>query len=164
MSLRDKLDARRLLNGAAIAAAIAVAWAIERRNKPPPLETYSAGWAADPDAHPRSAPVWRMPWPWWRAVLIEIYEAMNKDRLIAVAAGVVFYALLAIVPAITALVSSYSLFADAGAIKKDLSLLANVLPPGGIAVIEEQIVRSAPRSGYDVDVAVDHRRAAWRAD
>ena len=39
-------------------------------------------------------------------------EEISADRLLLIAAGVVFYALLAVVPAITALVSIYGLFAD----------------------------------------------------
>ena len=68
---------------------------------------------------------------------------MSKDRLLAVAAGVVFYGLLAIFPAITALVSSYGLFANASAIQDNLSMLSNVLPAGGISIVQEQIARIA---------------------
>ena len=140
-----------LLNGAILLGAIALAWVIERPKKPAPpvMDTYPAGWTVDPEAVSAGAGILRMRWPWWRAVLLETYDAMSKDRLLAVAAGVVFYALLAIFPAITAFVSSYGLFANAGAIQDDLSMLANVLPAGGISIIA-----GADRS---------HRRAAERA-
>jgi hypothetical protein len=45
----------------------------------------------------------------WKNVLWRTYEQTGEDRLLAVAAGVVFYGLLALFPAITALVSSYAL-------------------------------------------------------
>ena len=133
MSFRQKLDTKRLLNGAVILGAIALAWAVERPKKPAPpvMETYPTGWTVEPQAYPPEAGILRMRWPWWRAVLLETYEAMSKDRLLAVAAGVVFYALLAIFPAITAFVSFYGLFANAGAVQDHLSVLANVLPSGG---------------------------------
>ena len=146
-----------LLNGAVLLGAIALAWAIERPKKPAPpvMETYPAGWTVDPQAYPPPASILRMRWPWWRAVLLDTYEAMSKDRLLAVAAGVVFYALLAIFPAITAFVSSYGLFANAGAIQDDLSLLANVLPAGGISIVQEQIARIAAQpSGLSIGFAV----------
>ena len=81
------LTARLLLG------AVALAWAIERPQKPAPpvMETYPTGWTVDPQADPPPAGIFRMRWPWWRAVLVETYEAMSKDRLLAVAAGVVFY-------------------------------------------------------------------------
>src|SRR5689334_3839750 len=128
MSFLQKLDTRRLLNGAVILGAIALAWAVERPNKPEPpvMETYPAGWTVESeDAPPPEAGIFHMRWPGWRAVLLETYDAMSKDRLLAVAAGVVFYALLAIFPAITAFVSCYGLFANAGAVQDHLSLLAN---------------------------------------
>ena len=156
MSLRQKLDARRVLNGAILLGAIALAWAIERPKTPAPpvMETYPAGWTVDPQADPASTNILRMRWPWWRAVLLETYDAMSKDRLLAVAAGVVFYALLAIFPATTALVSSYGLFAKASAIQDNLSILANVLPAGGIAIIQEQIARIAAQpSGLSIGFA-----------
>jgi len=126
MSLRQKLDAKRGLNGAILL---------------------------------------RMRWSWWRAVLLETYDAMGKDRLVAVAAGVVFYALLAIFPAITALVSSYGLFANASAIQENVSMLANVLPAGGISIVQEQIERIASQpSGLSVGFAVGLVLALWSAN
>ena len=44
----------------------------------------------------------------WKDILWRTYEQLNEDRLLAVAAGVVFYGLLALFPTITALVSSYA--------------------------------------------------------
>jgi membrane protein len=167
MGFRQKLDTRRILSGAALLGAVALAWAIERPNKPAPpvVETYPAGWTVDPVADPPRAGLFRMRWPWWRAVLLETYEAMNKDRLLAVAAGVVFYGLLAIFPAITAFVSSYGLFANANSIQDDLSILANLLPAGGISIIQEQIVRIASKpSGLSAGFAIGLMLALWSAN
>ena len=154
MSFRQKLDAKRLFNGALLLGAIALAWAIERPQNPR-RRSLKPIRPAGPSIRPiRRRPV-RMRWAWWRAVLLETYEAMSKDRLLAVAAGVVFYALLAIFPAITALVSSYGLFADAARDPGHLSMLANVLPAGGISIVQEQITRIAAQpSGLSVGFAV----------
>ncbi len=167
MSFRQKLDTRRLLNGGLVFGAIALAWVIERPRKPasPVMDSYPAGWTVAPEAHPPPVGILRMRWPWWRAVLLETYEAMSKDRLLAVAAGVVFYGLLAIFPAITALVSSYGLFAKPNAIQDNLSLLANVLPAGGISIIQEQIERIASQpSGLSIGFAVGLMIALWSAN
>ena len=59
----------------------------------------------------RAVAPWEIPWQGWKDILVRTYEQFNEDRLLAVAAGVVFYGLLALFPAITALVSSYALFA-----------------------------------------------------
>ena len=167
MGFRQKLDTKRLLNGAVILGAIVLAWAVERPKKPAPpvVETYPTGWTVEPQAHPPEAGILRMRWPWWRAVLLETYEAMSRDRLLAVAAGVVFYALLAIFPAITAFVSFYGLFANAGAVQDHLSILANVLPSGALTIVQEQIERIASKpSGLSVGFAVGFLIALWSAN
>src|SRR4051812_18708374 len=100
MSLLRKLDARRLRNGALLLGAIAAAWAVERR-KPAPVNTGPSDWFVDPAEVPSERHWLSQQWAWWKDILVETYAAMSADRLIAVAAGVVFYALLAIFPTIT---------------------------------------------------------------
>jgi membrane protein len=77
----------------------------------------------------------------WKAILWRTYQQINDDRLLATAAGVVFYGLLAIFPAITALVSSYGLFADPSTISNNLQNLALMLPEGSFAIVQDQIAR-----------------------
>jgi membrane protein len=167
MGFRDTIDFERLLKGAALLGVIALAW---RYEKPGAMTGAPAGghpsdWFADSGAVARPTTPWRMPWSWWRGVLLDTYDAMSKDRLLAVAAGVVFYALLAIFPAITAFVSCYGLFAKASAVQDDLSMLSSVLPAGGISIVEEQIARIADKpSGLSIGFAVGFVIALWSAN
>ena len=149
---RRKFDTKRLLNGVPRSPPCA-RWAVERPRSPRRWSwNQSDGSAVDPEALPAvtlTTPVRGLGRCYW-----ETYEAMSQDRLLAVAAGVVFYGLLAIFPAITALVSSYGLFAPASAIKDNLLTLANVLPAGGLSIIEEQIARIASEpSGLSIGFA-----------
>src|SRR5207302_3646723 len=57
-----------------------------------------------------------IPWRGWKDILWRVYGDIGKHRLLLAAAGVTFYAMLAVVPAITALVSLYGLFAKASTI------------------------------------------------
>lgn len=41
---------------------------------------------------------WQIPWRGWKDILWRTFEEVQQDRLLAIAAGVVFYALLAIFP------------------------------------------------------------------
>ena len=66
---------------------------------------------------------------------------MNDNRLLAVAAGVVFYGLLAVFPALTAFVSLYGLMADPSTIHEHLSLATGVLPQGAMNILDEQLTR-----------------------
>jgi membrane protein len=90
---------------------------------------------------------WQIPWRGWKDILWRTYEQIGENRLLAVAAGVVFYGLLAVFPAVTALVSLYSLFASASAISDDLSLLAGILPQGAVDLLGEQIGRLTADGG-----------------
>ena len=71
----------------------------------------------------------------WGAVLWRVYQKMNDNRLLAVAAGVVFYGLLAVFPAVTAFVSLYGLMADPSTIHERLSLATDILPQGALNIL-----------------------------
>ena len=89
----------------------------------------------------RSASPLQIPWNGWKDILWRTYDQINEDRLLAIAAGVVFYGLLAVFPAITALVSCYGLFADASTISDNLRTLAYLLPDGSYQIVQDQIGR-----------------------
>ena len=52
-----------------------------------------------------------------------------------------FFGLLAVFPAVTALVSSYGLFADPSTIGANLQTLAVMLPEGSFQIVQDQIAR-----------------------
>jgi membrane protein len=61
-----------------------------------------------------------IPWAGWKDIFWRTYQQIQDDRLLALAAGVVFYALVALFPAIAAGVSFYALFANAATIANHL--------------------------------------------
>ena len=73
----------------------------------------------------------------WKDIAWRVYEQFTQDRVMSVAAGVTYNALLALFPAVAALVSIYGLFADPGTIESNLSALAGVLPGGALEIIGE---------------------------
>jgi membrane protein len=83
----------------------------------------------------------QIPFAGWKDILWRTYQQINEDRLLATAAGVVFFGLLAVFPAITALVSSYGLFADASTIGANLQTMAVMLPQGSFQIVQDQITR-----------------------
>jgi membrane protein len=68
---------------------------------------------------------------------------MNGDRILAVAAGVTYFGLLALFPAVTALVSLYGLFADVNTINEHLGALSGILPGGAVEIVGDQVKRIA---------------------
>src|SRR5258706_5084347 len=59
--------------------------------------------AAKPRPGQRSTNPLQIPWSSWKHILWRTYLRSNQDRLLATAAGVVLFGLLALLPAITAL-------------------------------------------------------------
>jgi membrane protein len=106
----------------------------------PPPQTFTRELAQSGRGRHSSSPL-QIPWRGWQDVLWRTYEQINEDRLLAIAAGVVFFGLLAVFPAITALVSCYGLFADASTISDNLQTLALMLPDGSFQIVQDQIAR-----------------------
>lgn len=97
--------------------------------------------AADRGRGRRAANPVQIPVKGWKDILWRTYNQIGEDRLLAVAAGAVFYMLLALFPAVTALVSLYGLFTDPSVINEHLSLLGGVMPGGAIDIVREQVTR-----------------------
>jgi membrane protein len=104
-------------------------------------ETSPAGAAMQPGHGRRSKSPFAIPWAGWKDILWRTYQRIDDDRLLATAGGVVFFGLLAIFPAVTALVSSYGLFADPATISDNLQTLAMMLPAGTFEIVEDQVAR-----------------------
>ena len=114
---------------------------LDRRNEANSPETNPARAAPQP-GHGRGAKSpFEIPWSGWKDIFWRTYQRIGDDRLLANAGGVVFFGLLAIFPAVTALVSSYGLFADPSTISANLQTLASMLPAGSFQIVEDQVVR-----------------------
>jgi membrane protein len=83
----------------------------------------------------------------WMDVAWRAYDGIQNERVLLVAAGVTFYALLALFPATAALVSLYGLFADSSTISEHLQLASGFLPEGALEVVGEQVKRIASQKG-----------------
>lgn len=81
----------------------------------------------------------------WKDILLLVYVNTSKHRIMSLAAGVTYYSLLAIFPAIAALVALYGLFSDPLTIARHLDQLSGFLPGGAIDVAREQLTRVASR-------------------
>ena len=88
----------------------------------------------------------------WKDIAVRVYLEFNKDRVLAVAAGVTFYTLLSLFPAIAALVTCYGLFADVNAINEHLAQLHAVLPAGAVELIGDQVKRIAAKGSGSLSI------------
>jgi membrane protein len=89
----------------------------------------------------------------WKDILWRVYEGISEDRVLANAAGVTFYALLALFPGIAALVSVYGLFADPSMIVNHLDAISGFAPGGAIDVLREQLTRLAEQGSTTLGIS-----------
>lgn len=89
----------------------------------------------------------------WRDILLRTWEEMGKDHVSMVAAGVGFYGLLAIFPAITAVISIWGLMFDPLTIVDQIEQLGGLLPQDAQAVISEQAASIAEGAGTGASLA-----------
>ncbi|KRB46786.1 hypothetical protein ASE02_19890 [Phenylobacterium sp. Root700] len=95
----------------------------------------------------------RIPPIGWKDILWRTYQEIGRDRLPAVAGGVTFYTLLALFPAIGVFVSLYGIFADVGAVQKQLAEMATVFPEEVVGIVGDQMMRLASRPQATLSVA-----------
>jgi membrane protein len=86
-----------------------------------------------------------IPAPGWKDILLRVYHNISDHRVVALAAGMTFYCLLAIFPALAALVAIYGLFSDPATITAHFDQLSGFLPAGAIDVARDQLTRVASK-------------------
>jgi membrane protein len=102
----------------------------------------------------------------WQDVLLRVYRGISDDRIFLVAAGVTFYAILALFPGIGAVVSIYGLFADPSSILAHLANLSGVVAGGGVEVLRDQLTRLVhqDRATLGFGFAVSVMISMWSAN
>lgn len=102
--------------------------------------------------------------PWWK-LLPEVWQEISANNISMMAAGVAFYALLAIIPGLSALVSLYGLVADPIAVQRLLVSLAGVLPAEAVKLLADQLqalIHAAPAK-LGLGLLVSLALAVWSA-
>lgn len=114
----------------------------------------------------RATTPWQIPWSGWKDILWRTYRQSDEDRLLATAAGVAFFGLLAAFPAMAAVVSLYGFFADPQSIAKHLNVMSGIVPSGAIDVATEQLTRIAQKGSTKLSLAfvVATALAIWGAN
>lgn len=71
--------------------------------------------------------------------LFDLYENINDDALGLVAAGVAFYFLMAVFPALAAIVSLYGIFSDPVFVSDQINLMSRFLPEEAVSIFAGQV-------------------------
>jgi membrane protein len=101
----------------------------------------------------------------WRDILWRVWEQIGEDNVSVVAAGVAFYSMLAIFPAITAFVSLFGVIADPHQVEQQFANLKGVIPDDAWRILNEQLiaVSSAQTRSLGISALVSLVIALWSA-
>lgn len=101
----------------------------------------------------------------WRDIVLRLKNELAKDNISIVSAGIAFYAMLSMFPALGAAVSLYGLVADPVEVERQLAELAGILPEGARTLITDQLasIASQPRGKLSLGVLFGIVLALWSA-
>lgn len=83
----------------------------------------------------------------WKQVALRVKDEIKEDNLALMAGGVVFYAMLAIFPALIAAMTLWALLADPATIQAQVEAFTGGLPAGAAGLVERQIDSATSGSG-----------------
>ncbi|GGB30547.1 YihY/virulence factor BrkB family protein [Allosediminivita pacifica] len=89
----------------------------------------------------------------WRDIGIRVYQEVSRDHVSVVSAGVAFFGLLALFPAIGALMSTAGLVMDPAAIEGQLEEIVAVLPENAAEILQGQARAIASKGGTGLGLA-----------
>jgi membrane protein len=89
----------------------------------------------------------------WKDILLRVWNNIGEDRVMLVAAGITYYCLLAIFPAIAALVAIYGFFTNPATISAQVDNLSGILPSGALDVFRQQMNQVASQGSTKLGVA-----------
>lgn len=101
----------------------------------------------------------------WKMVVKRAWKETKDDNVPLLAAGVAFYAFLALFPGIIAMVTLYGLVADPVTVQEQIEGIARALPPESAALIADQLreITSTDSSSLGVGLVVSLLAALFSA-
>ena len=89
----------------------------------------------------------------WRDILLRTKDEISGDHVSMIAAGVAYYAMLAIFPAVAAVISIWGLVADPQQITRQIGSISSVMPEQAATLIQTQADKLASNAGGGVTFA-----------
>lgn len=90
----------------------------------------------------------------WKQVLLRVKDEISGDNLSIVSAGVAFYGLLAVFPAIAALVLVYGLFSDPTDVQRQLAPVQDFIPPDAFNILNDQLSKVAAQGSQPLGLGL----------
>ena len=159
---------------------------MQRPQEPPPLERLgpAAGTKPTPEHEPGRGPgladlqrasepgrgrdaetPLEVPPPGWKDILLRTKREVREDQLSLVAAGVAFYWMLALFPALLAIISVYGFMADPATVAKQAGTLMRLMPAEASKLLVDQMqeITTGDGAAAGLGAAVAIALAFWSA-
>lgn len=89
----------------------------------------------------------------WKDIALRVWKSLGDDKLLLIAAGVTFYLLLALFPALGSFIALYGLIADPATVAGHVSLLQGVMPGPASELLSTQMTRLAGAQSGDLGLS-----------
>lgn len=90
---------------------------------------------------------WQLPLSGWTKLFVRTWKEQSRDNISLASAGVAFYAFLALVPLLAAIVLTYGIAADRQTVLRNMKALTSVLPGDIARLIGDQLMNVVRTSG-----------------
>lgn len=109
------------------------------------------------------APLTRRRFPAWLRVCLRTWRRADAHRLDLAAAGVAYFALLALFPGLAALVAFYGVLGDPAEIARQVAVFRGLAPPAALDLAKEQLTRlaAAPAGALALSAILSLALAVW---
>ncbi|MEO6628126.1 MAG: YihY/virulence factor BrkB family protein [Aquihabitans sp.] len=125
-------------------------------NGTPPTQDRPGGGATQPTGIPAKG---------WKDVLLRVKVEAKRDNVPLLGAGVAFYALLALVPALVAIVSIYGLVASPADVQRQITKSLSAAPTEVRNLLQEQLtsIVQTSKGGLGIGAVIGILLALWSA-
>ena len=101
----------------------------------------------------------------WAAVLGRVRRQIGADNIGITAAGMAFYLMLSIVPALLAAVLIYGMVSDPSQVQRQIDQVSEVMPGSAVGIVQNQLrdLVSSSKTGLSIGAIVSVLLALWSA-
>ncbi|MCL1593958.1 MAG: YihY/virulence factor BrkB family protein [Actinomycetia bacterium] len=99
----------------------------------------------------------------WYAIARDVRREIQHDNVVIIAAGVAFYAVLALLPAMFVIISLYGLFTDTADVEHQITQLLTVFPDSATVALTEQMraIADASHANLSIGFAISTLALIW---
>jgi membrane protein len=121
--------------------------------EPPPEHTRSPAVTEEVDRGRQAERPQQIPAKGWKDIAKRVRTEVKQDQVPLLSAGIAFYALLSLFPAVIAAVSIYGLVADPDTVRDQLDRLTQLLSPETASILGQQIKQVTAGAGGALGLA-----------